>query len=260
MKLQDLQTDFQQIILSTECVNADWVAETPHGLQALGRLAIYHNAYRIRLIDVLTDTFEHTAIYLGDDWFQQLASGYVESHHSTHNNIGNYGEAFPQFLASELPNDLEVYELAHMDWTLRRAFDGADSPVMKHEHLQKLASGENSVNRLQVVSTLTISTQQFNTLDIWQSINQEETPPVATQLPEPVDLLIWRKGHSPHFRTLPAIESLAIQYIREEYPLEIVGSKLAENFPEIDTATEFGTMLHGWISEEILSLEDPSLD
>ena len=253
MNLRELQTDFQRILLDVECIDADWVSESAHGISSQDRLAIYHNAYRVRLIDVLLDTFEHTAAYLGNDWFHQLASSYVQSHHSTHNNIGLYGREFPQFLAEQLADDEEVSELALMDWKLRRAFDGAGSTIMTRDHLGALAAGKSNSIRLQPVPTLSISTQHFNTLDIWHAINQDERPPVVERLRQPVDILIWRKDHSPHFRSLSKIESSAIACLCSGFTLDAIGAALEKEFPDADVATEFGVALHRWLDDQLLT-------
>jgi len=252
MKLAELQTTFQHALFDAECTEADWISESARGLSSRYRLDVYHNAYRLRLIDVLLDTFEHTAIYLGDDWFNKLAADYVQTHHSTYTNIGLYGQEFPEFLAEQHADDKEISELALMDWKLRRAFDGADSAVMTLEDLQQLASAGSSIC-LQAVPTLTTCTQHFNTLDIWHAINQDETPPTVEPLPEPIELLIWRKGHSPHFRSLSKIESAAITCIRSGEMLDAIGAILEKDFPEDDVATEFGVMLHRWLDDEIIS-------
>ena len=254
MNLSELQTDFQRILLNAECTDADWVNASAHGISSRDRLAIYHNAYRVRLIDVLFDTFEHTATYLGDDWFHQLASVYVQSHHSKHNNIGLYGREFPQFLGKQLVDDEEVSELALMDWKLRRAFDGADSTVMTHDHLEELATAKSSTVCLQPVPTLSISTQHFNTLDIWHAINQDERPPVVERLHQPVDILSWRKGHSPHFRSLSKIESSAIACVCSGLTLDAIGAALEKEFPDADVATEFGVTLHRWLDDQLLTI------
>jgi len=260
MNLKDLQTNFQHVLLDAECIDAGWVREYTRGLSSQDRLGIYHNAYRMRLIDVLLDTFEHTAIYLGDDWFHQLAAAYVQSHHSTYNNIGLYGRKFPRFLAEQLADDKEVSELALMDWKLRRAFDGANSAVMTHDDLQHLAAVESGGIRLQPVPTLSISTQHFNTLDIWHAINQDQQPPVVERLPQTIDILIWRKGHSPHFRSLAKIESAAIALVCSGDTLEVIGAALEQDFPDVDVATEFGVMLHRWLDDEIISIAPQNVD
>jgi len=255
MKLEALQADFQRIVLDPERVGADWVSRSARGLSSLHRLGIYHNAYRARLIDVLFDTFEHTAVYLGDEWFRQLASAYVQSNNSTERNIGLYGQGFPRYLAERLPADEEVSEHALLDWKLRRAFDGADCTVMTREHLQRLASGDLEAGRLRPVPTLSIITQAFNTLEIWHAIDQDGHPPVAERLPQPVNILIWRKGHSPHFRSLSDIESSAISCVCSGYTLDAIGEALAKDFPDADAATEFGVMLGRWIDDELLSID-----
>jgi hypothetical protein len=260
MNRTELQINFQDTLLVAECNGADWVSESARGLSSRDRLAIYHNAYRIRLIDVLLDTFEHTAVYLGDDWFQQLAAAYVQSHHSTYTNIGLYGREFPQFLAERLAEDKEVSELALMDWKLRRAFDGADSSVMTVGDLQQLASDESTSIRLQAVPTLTICTQHFNSLDIWNAINQDQPPPVVARLPHPIDILIWRKGHSPHFRSLTKIESAAIARVCSADTLDAIGAALEQDFPDVDVATEFGVMLHHWLDDEVISIGPQDAD
>ncbi len=252
MNLIELQNDFQRILLDSERKGADWVNESIHGLTSLDRLGIYYNAYRIRLIDVLLDTFEHTAIYLGDDWFHQLAAAYVQSHQSTYTNIGLYGREFPNFLAEQLADDKEVSELALMDWKLRRAFDGADSGVMTDDELQDLASADSISIQLQPVPTLSITKQYFNTLDIWHAINQDQAPPPVERLPQPIDILIWRKAYSPHFRSLAEIESAAIACILSGDSLEAIGGTLEHDFPNVDVATEFGVMLRRWLDDEII--------
>ena len=252
MNLQDLQTEFQNIMLDAECVGADWVDDSAHDLPSRARMGIYHNAYRVRLVDVLLDTFEHTSIYLGDNWFRQLASDYVQSHHSTHTNIGLYGREFPDFLAKKLVDDREVSELALMDWTLRRAFDGSDSTLMTQDDLQQLADDESIDIRLQPVPTLTINTQHFNTLDIWHAINKGEHPPEAERLQEPLDVLIWRKGHSPHFRSLTRFESSALACVCSACTLDEVGTVLEKDFPDHDIATEFGLILQRWLDDQMI--------
>jgi hypothetical protein len=257
MKLLDIQDDFQRIILNKKCAGASWVSQTD-SLSTEDRLAIYHNAYRIRLADVLWDTFEHTATYLGDDWFHQLASAYVQSHHSVHNNIGLYGEGFASFLAQQLPdNDQEVSEIALLDWTLRRAFDGTDSDTMTQEHLQQMASTDPDSLTLHPVPTLSIVTHQFNTLDIWHAINQDSAPPLAQRLPQPIDIVIWRKEHSPHFRSLTAIESTAIKIMSRDHGclLNTMGEELTQIFPQDDISTEFGRMLFRWTQDKVLAIQ-----
>lgn len=253
MNLNTLQVEFQNILLSAECSGADWIADSKITLSPQQRMGIYHNAYRVRLVEVLLDNFEHTAMYLGEEWFYKLANTFVQLHASTHHNIAEYGYQFPDFLAKQLPKDQEVSELALMDWRLRRAFDGFDSNTLSNHVLQKQVETHGADTRLSPVPTLSAVTHYFNTLDIWQAVNSEEAAPTVEYLKTPVDILIWRKGHSPHFRTLTQIESAAISYLRSGDTLEQIGESLTKEFPDADVTNEFGMMLQRWVSDEVLA-------
>ena len=255
MSLANLQTQFQTILLHSECQGASWVEASTQGLSAKRRMGVYHNAYRIRLIDTLIDSFEHTSKYLGDQWFNELAASYVQLNYSTHNNIGLYGKNFPQFLAEQLPNDIEVAELALLDWTLRRAFDGANADVITQDDLQELMVVNGGIDSLLPVPTLSIQKHFFNTLDIWHAINLEDTPPIVEKLAEPVDILIWRKRYSPHFRSLSNIESAAIHYFCNGNNFDAIGEALSRDFPAIDVVAEFGGILARWLADELLTQE-----
>ncbi|RXJ72703.1 DUF2063 domain-containing protein [Veronia nyctiphanis] len=253
MNLETLQGYFQNIVLSEKSRSADWVSQREGRLPSKGRLDIYHNAYRIRLIEVLRENFEHTAIYLGDDWFNQLAKTYVEQHPSTYNNIGYYGDKFAEFLLKQLSEDKEVAELAELDWLLRRAFDGEDSGVLTMETLPLVVSRDPENFRLFPVPTVTLTKHTCNTLDIWHAIDQENAPPPVILLPQPVDVLVWRKGHSPHFRSVLAHEATALSWMKEGYSINEIGESLQNRFPDIDASTVFGQMLHRWINDEVLA-------
>lgn len=253
MNLEELQHRFQNIVLTKECTDADWVSEREGWLPSRDRLAIYHNAYRIRLVDVLRENFAHTVIYLGDHWFNQLASDYVQSHHSTYNNIGYYGHQFAEFVAHQLPEDKEVAELAELDWVLRRVFDGKDSVPLTMETLPVLVSQDPDNFCLTPVPTMTLITHEYNTLDIWHAIDKDSTPPEVIALPQQVDVLIWRKEHSPHFRSVSPLESLALQWVHEGHAVNEIGEALQNRFPDVDVSNEFGLMLQRWINDEVLA-------
>jgi len=253
MKLDELQNQFQSQLLAQDCQDADWVSASSRGLSAQFRLSIYHNAYRVRLAETLLDTFEHTANYITAELFDTLAYAYVEKHPSTNTNIGMYGQDFPDYLKQALPSCQEVFEIAMMDWLLRRAFDGPDSlPLTKHRLEGIVASGKD-ISLLKLVPTVCVYTQQWNSLDIWHAVNQDKEAPVALTLPEPITVMIWRKETSPHFRSLSHIETKALELLQSGQSIESLCEILSEQFPDLDIATEFGQLLARWLGDEILS-------
>ena len=253
MKLQALQEDFQARLLAQRCEGADWVAASCRDLSSDQRVGIYHNAYRVRLLEVVRENFEHTATYLGDEWFYRLAGQFVEQHPSGDHNIAFYGEDFSVFLANALPNDLDVAELAELDWHLRRAFDGADSAAMALDDLQRLMTEGAGDVSLRFVPTTAMVTHHHNTLEIWHAIDSDREPPTAKPLEKPVDILLWRKGYSPHFRSLSAPEALAVRCLLDDGDLNRMGEHLLAQFPDENVVELIGHFLQRWIAEEALA-------
>lgn len=251
MTLGALQRQFQQHVLSGGADIASVIR--PGGIGIERRLAIYHHAYRARLVDTLRDSYGHTLRYLGDDAFDAAALVHVEAHPSDHPNLRWYGRDFPQTLAARFDEDPEVAELALLDWTLRHAFDGPDAPVLTLADLAAVAP--EAWGRIGFVLHPTFTRLQLhhNTLALWQAMDEDETAPPAAALAAPGELLVWRRGHQPHFRSLQPVEVMALDSLHDGTGFAAMCALLAERFADVDTATEAGTLLRRWIDEELLS-------
>jgi hypothetical protein len=104
------------------------------------RLGIYHRAYRLRLCEVLRDSFAKTSAYMGE-LFDKHASEFAVSQPPALRNLGRYGATLPAFLQQTYPDNPELAELAQIDWDLRSRFDGADAPASGLDALQPDAEG-----------------------------------------------------------------------------------------------------------------------
>lgn len=250
--LRELQSRFQQHLLEgSGAIGADIASR--HGIATARRLHVYHHAYRARLVDALRDTFGHTATYLGCEWFGADALTYVESHPSSGTNLNGYGGDFAAWLQSRYARDPEIAELAALDWHLRRAFDGPDSPLLTLAQLAAVAPHAWSRVGFSVVPTGARLSLACNTLALWHAIDRDETPPKVQALAAPHDLLIWRRGHRPHFRSLGDLEAFALSALCDGLPFAVVCDHVAACFPQVDAVAETGTLLRRWIDEELLS-------
>lgn len=250
--LLSLQTQFQHHLLGAPSPIADSVADGP-GIAVARRLQIYHHAYRARLAETLADTFGHTARYLGDDWFDADARAYIETHPSTRPSLRDYGADFPAWLLARHPHDGDIGELALIDWTLRRCFDGPDAPVLGLADLGALPPEAWATLGLQLQPTAVMLTLRFNTLSIWQALDAEQVPPPAASLATPGALLIWRQALQPHFRSLGAVEALALQRLAAGEAFAQVCETLAERDPGQDATAEAGALLRRWIDDGLLA-------
>lgn len=253
-----LQSSLQAHLLDGDDAIAAAIAGG-RGIAVQDRLAIYHHAYRARLVDALRDTFGHTATYLGDDWFDDDALAFVQSHPSTASSLNHYGAAFPAWMFERHARDAEIGELAALDWALRRAFDGADAAPLPLAALASIAPEAWGHIGFAFVPTYTRLTFTHNTLALWHALDQALTPPTVEALDAPSDVLIWRLGHQPHFRSLGTFEANALNHLRQGASFAAMCEKVAATFPLSDVPQEAGALLRRWIDEQLLAaVVDPA--
>jgi hypothetical protein len=249
--LVSLQTGFQDYILGKNDRVLARVESTPM-LSAGRRLDIYHNAYRVRLGEVLADTYERVVLYIGEDSFDAAARAFIEEHTPTSRNLRHYGSEFPVFLASTFPHDPEVAELAAMDALLRNAFDAADAEVLRTSDIATLQAQDWDSVVFALHPTATFHTYHWNTPAIWQSLNAGDAPPDAELLPQPVMWLFWRKAMQPHFRSLSGEEHAALQAISEGQTFGSLCATLAHTHPQMDVAMQIAQWLRTWLDDGVL--------
>ena len=250
-RLLDLQQSLQDFLVGQPST-IDTQLRRGAGIAVDRRLSIYHHAYRARLHETLADSYGHTRRYLGDDWFEREALAFVETHGSHHFSLRWYGADFADWLSQRWQDDGEIAELAALDWALRSAFDAADAQVLTMADLASLAPEAWADLRLELPPSYARLTQSFNTLALWQALDNDETPPVAQPLAKPVALLIWRRGHSPHFRSLGPLESQALDALASGRTFAETCANLAEAQPDLNAAAEMGMLLRRWVDEELL--------
>ena len=250
--LIELQSGFQDYILGRSD-RALANVESTATLSAERRLDIYFNAYRARLIEVLADTYERVALYLGEETFATAAGGFIEKHPSFTRNLRDSGTAFPLFLANEYANDPEIAELAEMDARLRYAFDGIDADALRVSDIATLQPEDWDTIVFALHPTASFQQFKWNTPAIWQNLTNEDAPPSATLLPQPVSWLFWRKDLQPHFRSLTHEEHTALNAIYDQRTFGAICELLAESYPELDVTTHVGQWLRSWLEDGVLN-------
>lgn len=250
MDLAALQSSFQQHLLTGDATVVS--AIRPGGLGAERRLAIYHNAYRMRLIEALRDTFGHTVRYLGDELFNEVARRHVEAHPSRHASLREYGDGFDATLTRQLPQAPEVGELACMDRALRHAFDGPDARSLQLTDFSGVTTAQWDTLGLVLHPTYARLRFAHNTLTLWQALDQDSDTPPAMLLEEPGELLIWRRGHQPHFRSLEPLEAAALDMLHGGASFSATGAALADRFDEPELPLRLGAALRRWIDDGLI--------
>src|SRR5580692_8263464 len=118
-RLRQLQRELQSHLLGEPSSIDQAIAEAPP-LSVADRLGIYRNAYRVRLIEALDDTYPVLHALLGDEVFVALREEFVSAHPSVHRSIRWYGSEVAEFLRRQPPYaEQPIFaELALLEWTL----------------------------------------------------------------------------------------------------------------------------------------------
>lgn len=223
-----------------------------HGeLNAEQRLHIYHNAYRMRLLEVLQDHFAQTHAYMGDAFFESEALAYIEAHPPEADNLRHYGQQWPQWLAERYPQDMDMAELSRLEWALRDAFDAANTPVATWQSLSTLAPEDWARIGFQLAAGTQILSLSHAVLPLWQAL-------AATQTPEPVaahqhDVLIWRRDGQPHFKSLGAEEATALRALLAGLSFEQACQQALQQQSPDEASRLAGQWLQNWIADALLA-------
>jgi hypothetical protein len=249
-RLAATQHDFQQYLFDAASDIAPQIRSGGR-IPVEKRLGIYHNAYRVRLVDTLRDTYEKTWAYLGDTLFDACALAYVEAHPPAHRSLRDYGATLPKALAERFPGDPDIAELARMDGLLRQVFDGPDAVALPLEALASLSADDWETLGFAFVPTLALSPLRFNTPAIWSALDRGETPPAAAPLPAPAALCVWRRGWQPHFRSVDETEWAALERLREGARFADVCQTLHDT--RVDASTLIARYLRSWLTEGLVA-------
>ncbi len=92
---------------------------------ASDRLAVYQNAYRARLLEVLQNLFPCTRFAVGDELFAQFATGYIHAHPPISYTLANLADKFADYLDATRPADWGefIVELVRLEQAIDRVFD-----------------------------------------------------------------------------------------------------------------------------------------
>jgi hypothetical protein len=249
-----MQTEFQDYVLGAQRASPRMEAliADQFGLPAAGRLAIYYDAYRLRLTEALSEAYGKTHAYIGDQLFNELGARYIAQHPSHYGNLRWFGGEFPTLVAQCLPEHPVVAELAAFEWALGLAFDAADTPVLQAQQLQTLSAEDWEQVGFELQASVQWLTLHGNAPAIWLALEGGADSPAAVGVEPACTWLLWRRDLQPHFRSLDPAEALALQGLARGLCFSAVCAELAGAY-SADVTPQVAAWLSGWLSEAVLS-------
>ena len=191
-KLADIERSFAACLQGKQSGIESYVLDDAQ-LGTQMRLEIYKSAYRIRLTKTIEQDHPVLCTYLGDDLFETLAAGYIESSPSTVTSLRYFCEALPIYLTNTAPfSGIPILaEIAAFERSLMSVFDAPDAEMAESTDLQVIRPDDWPRLSVTFHPSVQLFVTGWNTIESWQAIKKEEAPPAATQMDQQY-WLIWR--------------------------------------------------------------------
>jgi Putative DNA-binding domain len=219
------------------------------------RLRIYHDAYRLRLIEVLGSDYEAVRALLGAEAFDHACRAYVEATPSVHRNVRWYGAGFPEFLRRTPPWAQQpiAHEVALFEWTLTLAFDAPDANVVRFEDLASLPAEAWPVLGFVLHPSARRIELGTNAPAFRKAADAGEPIPEVALANEPRPWLIWRKELNPCFRSLGEPEAWALDAVQAGANFTALCEGLCRWFDPEQAAPQAAALLRQWVDDELIS-------
>ena len=248
------QAAFQRGILTGDDTVLAEILDSPREKRAT-LYRVYRYAYGSRLVEAMRNDHELLHLYLGEEMFDEMGHAYVRARPSAHPNLRWFSQGLPAFLKSTEPyaTHIELSDLAALEKALNDAFDAAEGRVVELNDMTGFAPEAWSGLKFQPHPSAFRLDLATNASAIWLALKNDETPPDAVALEQPVHLLIWRQDVTPMFRELPAEEAMMWDEAANGIPFGVLCEMLA-TYDDPDSAAGRGAgYLHGWITAGLLT-------
>jgi hypothetical protein len=253
MQLRQLQFDMQRHLLGEESGVIVGIVDAPP-LPAADRLAIYRNAYQVRLIDALDDTYPILHALLGDEMFVALGEAFVAAHPSVHRSIRWYGRELADFLARCPPYEEQpiLAEVALLEWTLAEVFDAADAEPKSRAALSAIDPEAWAALGFEFHPCLRRLKLKWNTVAVWKAMSTDAVPPAPELGAAPVAWLLWRQNLQNYFRSMTAVETAALDAALRGRNFSQICEDLRAWLPDDEIPPAAATLVGNWADSGII--------
>lgn len=250
-----LQSEFQRAILEGDQAVLDDIMDSPQEQRSV-LFDVYRNAYVLRLVEAMGNSYELLFRYMGDEMFSEMGAAYVAKSPSHVQNMRWYARTLPHFLADTEPySDYPILtEVAALENALNDAFDAADGDVLT---LDALGAIDPSTWH-DLVLAPHVSTHRFdfqtNALEIWSALRQDVEVPEAEILDTPPQaIVVWRQEGTAMVRPLGTEEAMMWDEAAKGIPFGQLCTMLATYDDPDNAATRAAGYLGPWVQAGMLA-------
>jgi hypothetical protein len=221
-------------------------------------LAVYRDAYALRLIEALTTDFPGLLAMTGPAEFDLMARAYITAHPSTHPSVRWFGRNLADFLAHTPPFSATpaAADMARFEWALGEAFDAADAEPLSFAQLAAAPPEAWESLRLSFVPSLRrvrLAHQAPQAFQRRDSILPGELEVAAENAA--VEWLIWRPAADAdaQFRSMTPDEAVALDRMRTGAGFPAMCAVLVDHAGGPDAAAERAAgLLRVWLDAGLI--------
>ena len=253
--LIEIQNNFQDYLLDQSQPIIAEIVSTPK-IQAQTRMDVYENAYRLRLIETLTDNFIGLNGLAGDVQFEKIARQYIDAVPSTHKNIRWYGDHLASFLRDTTPWNTEptLAEMADVDWHILLAFDAPNAVRIDEQTIMSLPAQAWESLRFDFHPSLNRLDVSHNVFKFRKQLLSESEDIAA---PEKFEYLtawvIWRHQLKQLYRSMDVDEAWALDQAMLGTSFPVLCEGLCEWIDPEHAAARAAGFLKQWVTDGLIS-------
>jgi hypothetical protein len=253
ISLSELQSSLQNYLLH-QPNNADSITLETENFSKQERLGIYYDAYRLRLLEVLSNDFPALNLKLGDEVFTSLMEEYIERYPSHHPSLRWLGKSLPTFLSdhSIWKNHVNLIELAEFEWIQITAFDAENSSIATLDDLRSLQQTQWMDLKLGFQPALQITQCFSNAPDTWNALIKKQEQINSEISEEATSWITWRNDLQVMYRPLDPIESWCLLTFKNNGNFASVCEGLCQWFPEDQVPLKAAQFLQSWIQNGLV--------
>lgn len=222
-------------------------------------LRVYRNGYLKTCAEALAGNYPVVKALVGDDYFRDLARGYVDRHPPTRGTLVGYGEHFPDFVRQlEDEHGLEyLADAAAIDAAWLESYFAEEGAPLAPADIERMGAEGDDVTAVRVHLTPHVQLVQIENsiVDTWTVLRDQGELTEAVALSKRAhSAMLWRLGGQIHIKALDDAESVFIKTMANVTTLGDGAARAFEIYESFDLAGTFAALLQN----NILQLEGQS--
>jgi len=237
--------------ITTQTAATDWVAPHPR-LSPAAQIAIYQEAYHLRLRAAVNTDYPALLCFLGATAFNELAADFVRTTPSRSYNLDCYSIGFADFIATR-EGDTPAAALAALESALTASFLGQDMRPLTIAEVAALSPEQLGASHFQFQQSMRLLNASYDVesyISAWKQGAPPETIAATT-----LALLLYRQDHEVHRAQLTAPEHAMLTALKNgaDFNAALAQTQAQTGISEGELTAQIGVWLSGWLQRGLIT-------